>query len=243
MEGKEIILNQKIAALVEDLMRSEPPFDEIHKYPSMHTSYGRYTELYEILSIAERKRLIEVIRNLVGNFIRGSIFRLEDLSDDSNQLMFSYREVIDKYDEVVSCKIGPREGKDELVKVVSLLKSQIPVRLPQFKLTKFAPQPQLTSFSKNLFGETNLIFAFDKGSFGGNFTMFIGVTKPERFLEIGDLFGCGGFSASVHNLKEFQKGFEEACKVIEFLTPKLERFFFETPEEFLTVHKRRDKKF
>jgi hypothetical protein len=225
------VLEKKISILIEELIRSEPPFDAIHMCPSMMTSYGRYTKLYPVLSKEERNELIQLIRGLVKSFIIGSIFRLEDLSGEYRHLISSLRSFFAKYDkEQGGVTISARN--EGVVKVSSLLKTQIPIRIPRFKFVKLDFPPGATSFSVHLFKETNLIFSFIRSSHGGSFVMDVSFTKPKIFFPVGNLFGLGGFSAHFNNLEEFENGVEEACKVIEFLFPRLEQLLL-LYEEFV----------
>ncbi len=230
-DKKKENLYEKLSIFVEELIKAEPPFDEIHQLEGMDTPCKNYIKYYRKLEDEARKKIIAAQLSLVKHFVKGSVYGFRNLPEQNLDLVDVLRDFHkwcrdrDVYIPKSKC------SNYEKLNVKGLLKKEIPNRYPGLKFKKFSKHQELISFMELLYDDTNIVISFDKGSYGEYLSLLIGSTNPNIFGMIGKFFGFGSFAVYFNNLKEFYEGLEETYQVLDFFVPKFKKALMDAHQE------------
>lgn len=217
--------------LVDDLLKENPPFDKASQNPTLLNFYSTYINYYSQLTENQRKDIIKAqrcsakwhIHNFLFGFKRDQPYPYPELK----KIITDFRIWYQTKESIIPGSVTTTEKFDAL----NILKEKMAKHFPQFSMSKTLKIPGFYVFSFNVFEDTDLIIAFDRGKYGGSLSIYISLNKPEMFLNISNFYGYGCCCFSYNTKKEFLRRLDLTFEVLDFFYPKFHKAIKEAYEE------------
>lgn len=224
--------------MVSELIKEDPPFDDVHQLKAMITVYKKYINSYHELEGVFRKRIIASLRYEASTFIRVPFFKPEERQMMKNPKLEGARS---EFQEWYSNrhKFEVSVPMSEKVEAKGILKKEIPERYPSLKYQRLKDRVFFLSFVEKLYDDTQLLLCFSKSN--TRLDLYFGVTEPnglkERYLceNIGNYFGGGYFTIDFNSQNEFDQGRADLYKFLDFFLPKFKNALLEARQEWTKV--------
>lgn len=231
------IIYKKLCGFVGELIKEDPPFDDIHQLEAMSTIYKNYINSYHELEGAFRKEVIASLRRYAGGASLGPFFDAEESFQMESRELGASRQFQEWYRSRYEVQV--HIPMSEKVDAKAMLKNEIPKRYPGLIYKRVKGQSYLMSFAENLYDDTDLLVCFSKSY--SMVHLCLGVTEPQMLREsyllrdAGHYFGGGYFTISFNSHKEFDQGRAELYKFLDFFLPKFKNALFEARQEWLAA--------